>query len=105
MEIPNRVVRQYLTYCEETNVVPLSRSTLLRILEVCSASARKSLQGLDYVTSSGTQAFDDLMGVAEKLGDAGEGMDWAKDVRNRLRDAKRYLKGDYKVKNGIIIKK
>ena len=32
-------------------------------------------------------------------------MDWAKDVRNWLRDAKRYLKGDYKVKNGIIIKK
>jgi len=40
------------------------------------------------------------MAVAEKLEDAGEGMDWAKDVRNRLRDAKRYLKGDYKVKKG-----
>ena len=104
MEIPERVVRQYLTYCEK-NVVPLSCSTLLRIPEVFSASNRKSMQGLDYVTSSGAQAFDDLMGVAEKLWDAGEGMDWAKDVCNRLHDAKRYLKGDYKVKNGIIIKK
>ena len=64
MEIPERVVRQYLTYCEEMNVVPLSRSTLLRILEVCSVSTCKSLQGLDYVTSSGAQAFDELMGVA-----------------------------------------
>ena len=64
---------------------------------MCSASTRKSLQGLDYVSSSGAQAFEDLSGVIEKLGDAGEGMDWAKDMQNRLRAPKQYLKGDYKV--------
>ena len=97
MMIPERVVRQYLTFCDESNFKPLSRSTLLRILTVCPASTRKSLHGLDYVSSSGAQAFEDLADVVEKLGDAGEGMGWAKDIQSRLRAGKRYLKSDYKV--------
>ena len=51
--VPERIVKQYQQYCSETNFSPLSRSTLLRILEVCKASVRKSLQGLDYITASG----------------------------------------------------
>ena len=35
--------------------------------------------------------------VVEKLGDAGEGMGWAKNIQSRLRAGKRYLKSDYKV--------
>lgn len=46
--IPERIVTQYIQYCTETNFKALSRSTLLRILQECSASVRKSLQGLDY---------------------------------------------------------
>ena len=95
--IPERVVKQYLTFCDESSFKPLSRSTLLRILTVCPASTRKSLHGLDYVSSSGAQAFEDLADVIEKLGDAGEGMGWAKDIQSRLRAGKRYLKSDYKV--------
>ena len=97
MMIPERVVKQYLTFCDESSFKPLSRSTLLRILTVCPASTRKSLHGLDYVSSSGAQAFEDLADVVEKLGDAGEGMGWAKDIQSRLRAGKRYLKSDYKV--------
>ena len=97
MMIPERVVKQYLTFCDESSFKPLSRSTLLRILTVCPASSRKSLHGLDYVSSSGAQAFEDLADVVEKLGDAGEGMGWAKDIQSRLRAGKRYLKSDYKV--------
>ncbi|KAK3750455.1 hypothetical protein QZH41_008694, partial [Actinostola sp. cb2023] len=97
MMIPERVVKQYLAYCEESGFKPLSRSTLLRILTVCSASVRKSLQGLDYVSSAGAQAFEDLFDVVERLGDAGKGMGWTKDLQSRLRAAKRYLKNDYKV--------
>ena len=45
--IPESIATQYQTYAEECGLTPLSRSTLLRILSVCSASVRKSLQGLD----------------------------------------------------------
>ena len=72
--IPERVLQQYTAYCDECNFRTLSRSTLLRVLSVCSASSRKSLQGLDYISLSGAQAFDNLAEVAEKLGDAGKGM-------------------------------
>ena len=96
--VPERVVTQYMAYCDESGFKPPSRSTLLRILAVCPASTRKSLKGLDYVTSAGAQAFDDLTNVAEKLGDAGEAMGWTRDIQTRLRGAKRYLKTDYKVR-------
>ena len=59
---------------------------------------RKSLQGLDYISSSGAEAFDDLCKVAEMLGDAGEGKGWAKQQETNLRESKRYLKSDYKVR-------
>ncbi len=95
--VPERVVKQYHAYCADSGFKPLSRSTLLRILAVCPASTRKSLQGLDYVTSAGAQAFEDLADVVERLGDAGQGMGWTKDMQIRLRAAKRYLKSDYKV--------
>ena len=97
MAIPERLVKQYHAYCEESGFPALSRSTLLRILSICSTSTRKSLQGLDYVSSTGAKAFEELLDVVEKIGDVGKGMDWAKDVQNRLRAGKRYLKGDYKV--------
>ena len=90
--IPERVLQQYTAYCDECNFTALSRSKLLRVLSVCSACSRKSLQGLDYISSSGAPAFDNLAEVAEKLGGAGKGMHWVKDVQNGLRAAKRYLK-------------
>ena len=76
----------------------MSRSTLCRILNVCSATVRKSLQGIDYVAAEGAKAFDNLQDVVEKLGDIhGKGLTWAKDQNEKLKNAKRYLKTDYKV--------
>lgn len=95
--IPERIVQQYKAFCSEVDFSPLSRSTLHRILKVCSASQRKSLQGLDNFSASGAQAFDDLEQLIENLGDRGMGMSWAKLQRDKLRSSKRYLKGDYKV--------
>ena len=97
MAIPERLVKQYQAYCEESGFASLSRSTLLRILSICSASTPKSSQGLDYVSSTGAQAFEELLDVVERIGDLGKGMDWAKDVQNRLCAGKRYMKGDFKV--------
>lgn len=72
-------------------------STLLRVLSVCAASSRKSLQGVNYISSSGAQAFGNLAEVAENRGDREKGMHWVKDVQNRLHAAKRYVKSDYRV--------
>ena len=98
MLIPESIVKQYLAYADEGNFTPLRRSTLLRILSVCLASVRKSLQGLDYISSAGAQAFDGLNSiVVDQLGDEFMGMIWAKDQKERLKSAKRYLKSDCKV--------
>ena len=95
--IPERITTQYLNYCKESGFEPLNRSTLLRILNICAASTRKSLQGLDYITSAGTEAFDDLCEVVKTLGDLGQGMRWSKEQQDHLRASKHYLKSDYKV--------
>ena len=47
----------------------MSRTTLCRILNLCSAAVRKSLQGIDNVAAEGAKAFDDLEDIAERLGD------------------------------------
>ena len=96
--IPERIVCQYQKYSAEHDFTPMSRSTLLRILHVCSASTRKSLQGLDYVSCSGAQAFEDLVNVVHQLGENGMGLTWAKTQQEALKEAKRYLKTDFKVK-------
>ena len=96
--IPERIVQQYNLFCGEAGFLPMGRSTLLRILNVCFASVRNSLQGLDYFTAQGAKAFDDLENVVDKLGDdCGMGLSWAKKTKAQLKAAKRYLKGDYKV--------
>jgi hypothetical protein len=76
----------------------LSRSSLCRILDVCSASTRTSLQGLDYFSAEGAKAFDDMVAVVDKLGDVYErGLTWSKEHIRKLKLAKRYFKSDYKV--------
>ena len=47
MMVPESIVKQYFAYSSESGFTTLSQTILLRILNVCSASVRKSLQGLD----------------------------------------------------------
>ncbi|KAK2546787.1 hypothetical protein P5673_033560 [Acropora cervicornis] len=63
--LPERIAKQYQTYCKESGFEGLGRSTLLRILKTCAASMRKSLQGMDYISCLGAEAFDDLLEVIE----------------------------------------
>ena len=86
--IPERIVQQYQAYSKEENFTPLSRSTLLRVLQVCPASSRKSIQGIDYISSVGAQAFDNLESVAECLGEMDVGMTWAKETKEQLKKCK-----------------
>ena len=87
--IPQRVAEQYTAFCQETEFVPFSKRTMLRVLSECSASVRKSLQG--------TGAFDDLVGIVENISTNVE-LDAKKaEVLDVLKAGKLYLKGEYKV--------
>ena len=71
--IPNRLVKQYQAYCEETKFTPFSSATMLRVLSACAATVRKSLQGLDYmyIVADCTKGFEDLCVVVENLKERG----------------------------------
>ena len=97
--IPEQVVQQYHSYCQETEFDPMSHSSLCRILNVCSASIRKSLQGLDYFTADAAKAFDDVQEIIQKLGhEYWQGHTWVKYMNSKLKTAKRYFKSDYKIR-------
>ena len=97
--IPEQIVQQYEGYCKESGFQPMSRSSLRRVLDCCSASTRTSLQGLDYVTADGAKTFEELEDVVNQLGDdLSIGMTWAKDTTDKLKSSKRYMKSDYKAR-------
>lgn len=95
--IPQRVVQQYTQYCKETGFHPFSETTMLRVLSECSASVRKSLQGLDYFVAEGARAFDSLAVTVRQVSQLGAGKDWETRITEALKTNKLYLKGDYKV--------
>ena len=66
--------------------MPFSKRTMMRVLSECSASVRKSLQGLDNYAAEGARAFDDLAGIVENI-----------STNVELDAGKLYLKGEYKV--------
>ena len=71
---------------------------MLRILSECSASVRKSLQGLDYFAAEGARAFDDLVGMVHQMSEnVAGGKEWEKRMTESLKASKLYLKGDFKV--------
>ena len=91
------MVSQYLQLCQEEDFEPLSRATMYRILEVCEASQRKALHGLDNVAADGATAFASLLKITDELQNAGADPDWCAGIKEKLNQAKRYLKTDYKV--------
>ena len=95
--IPQRIVMQYTQFCKEAGTKPLSPSTALRILSVCTATVRKSLQGLDYISADGAKAFDDLAGLLSKLKNHGCDQLSISSCETALKAGKQYIKTDYKV--------
>lgn len=70
---------------------------MLRVLYECSASVRKSLQGLDNYAAEGARAFDDLAGIVENISTNVELDVKKEEVFDALKAGKLYLKGEYKV--------
>ena len=95
--IPQRIVQQYKQFCAESDFEPFGESTMLRILSCCSATVRKSLQGLDYIAAEGAKAFDDLQGLIERLERTDVDRKILTQSKKDLKEAKHYLKTDYKV--------
>ena len=63
-----------------------------RVLSECSASVRKSFQGLDYFAAEGARAFDNLISLVRQVGFLGPGQ-----IIECLKTQKLYLKGDFKL--------
>ena len=93
--IPARIIAQYLTICDKSGFKLASTRTLFRILEVCPASTRKSLQGLDNYTADGSEAFENLDEIISKLYDGGMPDSKADRLRSMAFSCKQYLKQDY----------
>ena len=68
-----------------------------RVLSECSASVRKSLQGLDYFAAEGARAFDNLISLVRQVGLFAPGHDWEKRVIQCPKTQKLYLKGYFKL--------
>ena len=52
---------------------------------------------MDYIATYGVQAFDDLEAVIDELVETGVADEiWQKKTKEQLKQAKRYLKIDYK---------
>ena len=69
---------------------------MFRILSECSASVRKSLQGLDYIAAEGTKEFDNLSDLVKQTCNYG---DPETVLQENLKAGKLYLKGDFKAIN------
>ena len=94
--VPSRIIKQYISYCQEIEFKPASERTLYRIIDVCAASKQKSLQGLDYFLTEGAQAFESVERVLIDLEEGGATSIWGKEAKAILKEAKRYLKTDFK---------
>ena len=93
---PTRIVEQYFSYCEELcqGFEPLSRSSLFTILDVCKASTRKSLQGIDHFAADAAEGFEGIKKMIEN--NTHLSSESTRLIEN-LKRARLYLKSDYKV--------
>ncbi|CAB3999301.1 Hypothetical predicted protein, partial [Paramuricea clavata] len=103
MEMPNVIrkvtrstmIKQYLQFCTEENVEPLSCATLFRILDVREASQQKSLSGLDNIAADGSAGFERLHGIVDELDQIGLDKLEADGLRKSLVNGKKYFKTEH----------
>ena len=71
MLILERISQRHFQFLAETNFTPMSKRTQLLVLELCYASVRTSLQGLDDFSAQGIKAIEDLSEIVRKITDQG----------------------------------
>ena len=80
----SKIIYLYHEECLEHDVEPLKERTCFRLLEVCSASKQKSLQGLDNTSTTGKEALETIASLVENLGQHGAGATWTRDTLRSL---------------------
>ena len=90
------MISQFLMFCEEEHVVPLSRATLFRILEVREASQQWPLGGLDNTAAEGSTGFKRFSKIVDDLQQMCQEESWAQEIKKSLQDGKRYFKTGYR---------
>jgi hypothetical protein len=90
------IIHQYLQFCRENDFVPVSRSTMWRVLEVQEACQRKSLRGLDNTAADGAEGFETLHKIVDELEEFGASSEWCSQAKDKLSKGKLYLKTKYR---------
>ena len=91
-----KIVHLYQQECKSKSKVPLKERTCFRIMEMCSSSKKKSLQGLDNISTVGAEAFQMLETLVDNLARNGARVTWGRDIGRALTAGRQYLKGEYK---------
>ena len=70
-----------------------------RSTEFCKSEKphEESLQGLDNIAAAGAEGFDTMNKMVDQLKDSGASVKCCEEIRDNLKDGKRYLKTDYRV--------
>ena len=91
-----KIIHLYQEECARKDENALRETTCYRIIEVCSASKQKSLQGLDNTATAGTGAFELLESLVGQLSSNGAGAEWGRQTVQALISGKMHLNGEYK---------
>jgi hypothetical protein len=78
------LISQYVQYCEEQKVGPLSHATLFRILKIREASERKSLHGVDNIAADISSGIEMLKQIVSEVEELGVGKEWAEITVQKL---------------------
>ena len=95
-----KIIHLYQQECKQVGKEPLNDRTCFRIMQVCSASKQKSLQGLNNTSTAGIEAFEKLETLVETLATNGAGATRGRETAQRLWARKKYLKFAYKCNLG-----
>ena len=74
----SEIIYLYQEEGRNVRIEPLKERTCFRLLEICSASKQKSLQGLDNTSTAGEEAFETIASIVENLGGHGAGETWSR---------------------------
>ena len=95
-----KIIHLYQEECAQEDENAFGERTCYQILEVCSASKEKSLQGLHNTATAGTEAFELLQSLVGQLPSNGAGAQWGRETVQALRSGKMYRKGEYQSHRG-----
>ncbi|XP_076088156.1 uncharacterized protein LOC143058541 isoform X1 [Mytilus galloprovincialis] len=94
----SNLVNMYISYCKENEFVPLSSSTLYKILSSCSSATKTNLRGLDNTAADGSSACDDLTELVKNIASKSVlTKDETDEILLQIKCSKLYMKTDYKL--------